>query len=339
MYQLGNLMKYVKQIDGFIKDLRRGMAHAHPHSVDALRAYLEELENARDIIMESDLESGENLDSLTEKLRECIRECIRPGYSGKPQVLPNPIPDPWKPPVTVTAVNIIFVCDISDSMFENGGLEIKNGKNGRIRQLLIDMAKKIESQAMSANVPTVVSLVGYADPTDKFGHNQPTFWTITLNKRPVSELDDAFTNINRKGWARGSDNPESGMTAMYKTIDTVYDNRIINGKPVENSIILVSDERNKMKNSQHLPHPKYRDEVSLAQVDGKFDQLKIQNRYALIPMQRGYTTNGTVGRVDWNRDVKKFFRQTKEYWGVSTAKDLNDWVKWTLDPTQAPKPK
>ncbi|MCP8973208.1 hypothetical protein NMK43_08880 [Bacillus licheniformis] len=336
MAQLRTVMKYMKEIDGFIKDLRKGMQHSHPYSVDALRYYLDELEYARDVIMNSDLESGENLDRLMDKLRECVRECLRPVYSGKPQVLPKPVPDPWKPPVTVTGVNIIFVCDISDSMFEDGGLE----KGGRVRKLLVAMANEIERYAKMAKIPAKVSLVGYADPTDRAGRNRPTFWTITLNKQPVNKLANAFSRINRKGWARGGDNPESGMTAMYKTIDKVIDKSIVNGKPVENSIILVSDERQKMKNSQHPPHPRF-SEVTLSQIDSKFDKLKIQNRYALIPMRKGYVNlrTGKVGSVNWNKDVQKFFRQCREYWNASSLKDVNDWIMWTLDPTKAPKPK
>lgn len=338
MAKLSVVMKYMKEIDEMIKDLRKGMSHSHPYSVDALRHYVDELEYARDVIMNSDLETGENLDSLMQKIRDCVRECLRPAYSGKPQVLPKPVPDPWKPPVTVTGVNVIFVCDISDSMFEGGGLE----KGGRVRNLLIAFANEIEKISKLAKIPSKVSLIGYADPTDRAGKNRPTFWTITLNKRPVSELSNAFEKINRTGWARGGDHPESGMTAMYKTIDTVIDKSIVNGKPVENSIILVSDERNKMKGSQHPPHARF-DEVTLAQVDGKFDSLKIQNRYGLIPMKRGYTktpsttSKGTVGSVNYNVDVQKFFRQCREYFNASSLADVRDWVTWTLDPTKAPK--
>lgn len=337
MTRLNVIMRYMKQIDEFIRDLRKGMEHSHPYSVDALRHYVDELEMLRDTIMESDLESGENLDDLMRKIRDCIRECIRPAYSGKPQVLPKPVPEIWEPPVTVTGVNVIFVCDISASMFEGGGLE----PGGRVRNLLIDMAKEIERYAKAASIPAKVSLVGYADPTDRAGANRPTFWTVTLNKEPVSKLANAFNNINRSKWARGGDHPESGMTAMYRVIDTVIDKSEVNGKPVENSIILVSDERQKMKNSQHPPHSRF-NEVTLSQLDSKFDKLKIQNRYGLIPMRRGYTkvpsstSNGTVGSVSWNNDVKKFFLQSREYWNASSLGDVRDWITWTLDPTQSP---
>lgn len=336
MPRLDVVMKYIRQIDEYIKELRKGMSHSHPYSVDALRFYLDELERIRDVIMNSNLESGENLDNLMHKIRDCIRECLHPTYTGKPQVLPKPVPEPWRPPVTVTGVNIIFVCDISDSMFRNGGLE----PGGRVRNLLVSFANEIERYAKMARIPCKVSLVTYTDPTDKEGKNRPVFWTIELNKDPnISKLSQAFSSIDRGKWAKGGDYEEAGMTCMYKTIDTVYDNSIVNGKPVENSIILVSDERQKMKNSQHPPHPRFPDEVTLQQIDAKFDELKIQNRYALIPMRRGYTNpaKGTVGAVDYNRDVKKFFRQCREYWLANDLNDIRDWVLWTLDPTKAPK--
>lgn len=342
MTQLRYVMNYMKELDEFIKDLRKGMAHTHPYSVDALRYYLDELEEARDMIMNSDLRSGENLDTLMNKIRECARACLRPTYSCKPQVLPKPVPDPWKPPVTVTGVNIIFVCDISDSMFEGGGLE----RGGRVRNLLVAFANEIERYAKMAKIPCKVSLVTYTDPTDIAGKNRPVYWTIELNKSSaVGKLADAFENINRGKWARGGDWEEAGMTCMYKTIDTVIDKSIVNGKPVENSIILVSDERQKMKNSQYPPHPRYPNEVSLAQLDGKFDSLKIQNRYALIPMWYGYTKlptrtqKGQWGKLshEYNVDVQKFFRQCREYFKASSLNDIRDWVTWTLDPTKAPK--
>lgn len=340
MAQLQVVMNYIKKIDEIIKDLRKGMAHSQPYSVDALRSYTDELEHIRDVILNSNLESGENIDSLLARARECIRTCLRPSYSGKPQVLPSPSPEPWTPPVTVTGVNVIFVVDISDSMFEGGGLE----SGGRVRKLLVAMANEIERYASTANIPCKVSLVGYADPTDRAGHNRPIFWTITLNKRPVSELANAFNNISRSGFVNGADAPESGMTAMYKVIDTVIDKSIVNGNPVENSIILVSDERQKMQGSQHPPHPRFA-EVSLNQVDSKFDALKIQNRYGLIPMRYGYinqptpTSSGTVGTLstEHNKDVRKFFRQCREYFKATSLSDVQDWVKWTLDPTQAPR--
>ncbi|MEC4031905.1 hypothetical protein [Bacillus subtilis] len=343
MAQLRTVMKYVKEVDGFIKDLRKGMQHSHPYSVDALRYHLDELEYARDTIMNSDLESGENLDRLMDKLRECVRECLRPSYSGKPQVLPKPVPDPWKPPVTVTGVNLILVCDISDSMFEGGGLE----KGGRVRKLLIAFAREVERYAKMAKIPCKVSLVTYTDPTDIRGKNRPIYYTVELNKAAPSKLDGAISKINRGKWARGGDWHEAGMTCMYKTIDKVIDKSIVNGKPVENSIILVSDERQKMKNSQYPPHPRFPNEVTLAQLDGKFDKLKIQNRYALIPMKYGYTrlptryVSGKWGKLghEQNKDVQKFFRQCREYFKASKLADIQDWVAWTLDPTKAPKKK
>lgn len=340
MPRLSTVMKYVKEIDDFIVDIRKGMKHSHPYSVDALRFYVDELENIREAIMKSDLESGENLDRLMDKVRDCMRECLMPAYSGKPQVLPYPVPDPWKPPVTVTGVNLILVCDISDSMFRGGGLE----KGGRVRNLLVAFANEVERYAKMAKIPCKVSLVTFTDPTDRGGKNRPTFWTIELNKsKNVGGLADAISRINRGKWAKGADWEEAGMTAMYKTIDKVIDKSIVNGKPVENSIILVSDERQKMKNSQHSPHARYPNEVTLAQLDGKFDTLKIQNRYALFPMKKGYvkmptsTYDGKVGSVNWNKDTQKFFRQCREYWNAKSLSDINDWVKWTLDPTKAPK--
>lgn len=339
MANLSVIMRYMKEIDEMIKDLRRGMSHSHPHSVDALRSYLDELMLIREEIMLSDLETGANLDNLMAKMRECVRECLRPSYTGKPQVLPRPVPDPWKPPVTVTGVHVIFVCDISDSMFDGGGLE----KGGRVRNLLVAFANEIDRIAKLAGIPSKVSLIGFADPTDRLGKNRPTFWTITLNKQPSSSLANAFNNINRGGFVRGLDYEEAGMTAMYKTIDTVIDKSIVNGKPVENSIILVSDERQKMKNSQHAPHKNYPNEVTLTQLDGKFDALKIQNRYALFPMKKGYTkmpsatSKGAVGATNYNVDSKKFFRQCREYFNASSINDIRDWVSWTLDPTKAPK--
>lgn len=341
MPQLRTVMNSIKKIDLFIKDIRKGMSHAHPYSVDALRQYLDELEYARDMIMNADLESGENVDSLLFKLRECNRDCLSPAYSGKPQVLPYPVPEPWTPPVTVSGVNIIFVVDVSDSMFEGGGLE----RGGRVNNLLVAMTNEIQRQAKSAQIPCKVSLVGYSDPTDKEGKNRPIFYEIILNKSlNISNLAQAFYSINPNKWARGGDHPESGMTALYKTIDTVIDKSIVNGKPVENSVILVSDERQKMNNSQHPPHPRF-PEVTLAQVTAKFDQVGIKNRYALIPMTRGYTqtpskvagTKAIVGSVNWNKDTQKFFRQCREYWNASNLNDVQDWVTWTLDPTKVPK--
>jgi hypothetical protein len=338
MPTLKTVINYVKQIDEFIKDLRRGMAHAHPYSVDALRSYVDELEEIRDTIMDATLMSGQNLDTLLQKMRECVRMCLHPPYTGKPQVLPKPIIDPWKPPVTVTGVNIIFVIDLSDSMFERGGLE----KGGRVRNLLIAMANEIERYAKAAKIPCKVSLVGYADPTDPKGKNRPVFWDIILNKDPnVGKLSDAFSNINRSKWARGSDNPESGMTAIYKTIDTVFDKSIVNGKPVENSLILVSDERQKLRGGNPGPHRLFPNEVSYAEIRNKLDKLKLFNRYALIPMKKGYTYSkkGQIGKVNWNSQIIPFFRQCREYWDASTLKDVQDWVTWTLDPTRAPKNK
>ncbi|KZR57918.1 hypothetical protein [Pseudobacillus badius] len=335
MARLETVVRYIREIDSRIIDLRKGMSHSHPYSVDALRFYVDELEHIRDVIMNSNLESGANLDRLMDKIRDCTRDCLAPVYQGKPQVLPTPVPDPWKPPVTVTGVNVILVCDISDSMFRNGGLE----KGGRVRNLLVSFAKEIERYATMAKIPSKVSLVTYTDPTDRAGKNRPVFYTVELNKQPVSKLDNAIQNINRGKWAKGGDYEEAGMTCMYKTIDTVFDKSIVNGKPVENSIILVSDERQKMKNSQHPPHPRFPHEVTLQQLDAKFDLKKIQNRYALIPMTRGYTnpSKGIVGKVNYNRDVKKFFRQCREYWNAKNLNDIKDWVAWTLDPTKAPK--
>ncbi|WP_395894829.1 hypothetical protein ACH2FV_19595 (plasmid) [Bacillus safensis subsp. safensis] len=344
MTQLKTVMRYMREIDATIKDLRKGMSHGHPYSVDALRFYVDELEDIRDSIMQADLESGENLDSLFVKLRECIRECVQPSYTGKPQVLPKPKPDPWKPPVTVTGVNLILVLDTSDSMFEAGGLE----KGGRVRKLLVAFANEVERYAKLAKIPCKVSMVAYTDPTDKNKppRNRPVFWTIELNKsKNIADLSNAISRINRGKWARGSSWPESGMTCIYKTIDKVIDKSIVNGKPVENSLVLVSDERQKLKGGNAPPHPLYPNEVTFKMLEAKLDKLKVFNRYALIPMKVGYTTlpsiwhkgkKGTL-KSQWNKDVRKMFRQSREYWNAKTLKDVDDWVKWTLDPTKAPK--
>ncbi|MBK5496680.1 hypothetical protein P4V05_14430 [Bacillus thuringiensis] len=341
MPKLKSIMRYVKEIDKMIKDLRKGMAHSHPYSVDALRQYVDELEAIREVIMESGLESGENLDTLMYKIRECIRECVRPSYARKPQVLPYPKPDPWVPPVTVTGVNIIFVVDISESMFEGGGLE----PGGRVRNLLVATANEIERYAKAAKIPCKVSLVAYADPTDRAGENRPNFWRILLNKSvDVQGLAQAFSDIGTLTFKRGSDFPESGMSAIYHSIDQVIDKSVVNGKPVENSLILVSDDRQKLEGSSEPSHRLYK-EVTYDQVDGKLNSLKVFNRYALVPMKTIYTVlpgrkgPGKIGPGNWNSPIIPFFRQCREYFHVSTLKDVSDWITWTLDPTKAPKKK
>lgn len=315
-----------------ISNLEVSMRHPHIYSVDALRRDLKELRNIRAAIMRSNVESAASLDYLMEKARECVRGCLHPTYTERPQILPTPTEEDKEIAVTVKGVNLIFVCDISDSMFDGGGLE----KGGRVQNLLVKFAKEIERYATKAKIPATCSLVAYTDPTDIGGKNRPVFWDIILNKAPISRLDDAFSSIDRGKWARGGDWEESGMTAIHKTLGAVMD------KTVENSLILVSDERNKLHNSQHSSHPRFKD-VTKAEFLTRVDSAKVKNRYALIPMKRGYikmptaTSKGKVGATDYNRDVKTCFRQCKEYFNVRYVSELNNWVKWTLDPSKAPK--
>lgn len=321
MARLSTIMAYMKRIDEYIHGLRKGMAHTDPYTVDALRQTVEELEAIKESILNADIQSGSNLEKIFEKVNACVRACIRPEYTGKQEVLGKPSPEYWKPPVTVTGVNIIFVVDISQSMFRNGGLE----PNGRMRRILSDFSKDIQTRANSASIPCTVSLVWYADPTDKEGKNRPVFWEVALNKDSnINNLTNAFDNVDRSKWAVGSDLPESGMSAIYHTIPTVFDSSIINGKRVENSLILVSDERQKLHGGNPSSHPLYT-EVTYNDVLNRCETFGIKNRYALIPTHNG-----------WNSQIIPFFRQVRDYNSVQSSSDLSDWVLWTLDPTQAP---
>lgn len=321
MAHLGTIMMYLKQIDLAIAQLRKKMAHAHPYSVDALRHTLEEIEAIRRVLLRSELQSGANLEKLLEKIKACIRTCIRPEYSGKQEVLGYPSYEYWRPPVTSTGVNIIFMVDISHSMFRSGGLE----PGGRIRRVLVDFSREMETRALAAGIPCKVSLIWYADPTDQHGQNRPIFWDVALNKvSDINRLATAFTHVNLGKWAVGADLPESGMSAIYHSIDSVFDQSVVNNKPVENSLILVSDERQKLHGGNPGSHPNYR-EVTFQDVQSKCDRLGLKNRYALFPINNGQ-----------NNQTIPFFRQVREITAVQSANDLSDWLTWTLDPTLAP---
>lgn len=331
MPKLSIVMKYMKEIDEMIRDLRNGMKHAHPHSVDALRHYVEELELVKSSILSSELLSGKNLDTLLSKARECLRSCIRPSYANKPEVLPRPIIDVWTPPVTVTGVNIIFVVDITHTMFYGGGLE----KGGRMRNLLVDTSKYISDVSKAAGIPCVVSLVFFADPTDYNGNNRPIFWEVALNKESdIGKLTWEFDNVNRTKWSTGADHPESGMSAIHHTIDTVHDASIVNGSPVENSVILVSDERQKLEGGIPGSHSRYT-EVTLTEVTNKCDTLGIVNRYGIIPKDYDGITGSALSHP-YNNQILPFFTDTFEYSKISKLSHVQDLINWTLDPTSIP---
>lgn len=315
------------------------MLHSGSLAVDAMRSTVHELEEIRDAIFKSTMQGNKNMDSLLMKYRDCVRECLHPYYNEKPQRIGQPVPEKWKPPeipVTVTAVNIIIVLDISDSMFDWGGFQ----SGGKKRKLIQEFATKIKKRAEEEGVPTVVSLVAYADPTDKYGKNRPTFWEIVLNKSSdVGQLANKIGSINKNKWVNGLSQHEEGMTAIYKTIDTVYDKRVVNGKPTENIVILISDERQRYK--PHVnSHKNYQNTVTETQFLTKMKNLKIKNIFGLLPFDKGYNyvnyapnpKNPISGGKGWNSYLRKSFRSTKEYWNINTVDQLDDWVRWSLDP-------
>lgn len=341
MPQLSFVINYLKELDKVIKDLRNGMKHSHPYSVDALRHTVKELEDIKETLLTAELRSGKNLESILEKVRDCIRACIRPPYTGMPEVLPKPVPEKWAPPVTVTGVNIIFVVDISRSMFvQGGGMET----NGRIRKLLIAMAKEIKKYADQAKIPTKVSTLYYADPSNPSNQkgSEKRFWQIGLkHETDLDKLAKDFETVNRNAWAIGKDCPESGLTAMYKALDLLFDHSELNGKPIENSLILVSDDVQKADDapgSDTCPksHPNFK-EVKINDLKNKLKQLKMKNVYALLPRYYGSPRCGNGRKVNnWGWCYMSLFTDHKEYWQVKNINDVYDWVLWTLDPSSAP---
>lgn len=311
------IINYVKEIDRIIAQLRRGMAHTHSYSVDVLRSTVDELEAIRDTIMSSELQSGENLDALLQKIRDCVRECLHPTYNGATQVLPRPEPDPWNPVVEVPGVNLIMVIDASHTMRPH----LNVGK--RVYNLLVQFANSISATAVSASIPATVSLVWYGDPTTKSNTYKNSkhpngFWHIDMNKGAVTDFPARISRqfpVNM--WDLGKDKPESGYTAIYESIAQVYDPN------VENTLILVSDDWNKIHGSNKSSTYGFT-EVKLQPLIDLCDNLGIKNRYGLLPSGR---TSNAPG----------FFRQTKNF----NASPMNlsmvqDWIDWTLRPSTAP---
>jgi hypothetical protein len=314
MPQLSTLISYVKQIDNYIQDLRNGMAHAHPHSVDALRSYVEELENIRDTILGATLKGGQNLDALLGKVRDCLKACVSPTYTGKPAVLPPPTPETPEPKITVPGVNIIMVIDASHSMIP----ELSIG--ARIYKVIVDFANTVKQYAAKGNIPATVSLVWYGDPTNldnqKKNATHPNgFWWIAMNKGNVNDFPNKVSGqfpVNM--WKKGKDFPESGMTCIYQCLSQVY-------KPgVENSLILVSDDWQKLEGSSKPSHRNFK-ETTLSAVTGLANNLKVRNRYAIVPASK-------------MANIRPFFKDIKDYDRKSLSiKDIMPWVIWTLDPT------
>ena len=307
MPSLSEVVNKMKEVDSLIADLRRGMRHVHPYSVDALKRHVNELEKIRERIMREPMDSQQNLEDLLNKLGNCIRECLYPPYTGKPQTLPKPVPTPWEPPVTVPGVNLIMVVDSSESMWD--ALSV----GGRIYELLVDWANYIKDMAEEAKVPATASVVWYGDPTNP--DNRPHD-VITMNKEPISNFPSKISQPVTD-WSIGVDFPESGMTAIHNSIEEVYD------PSVENSLILVSDDSNKISGGPY-DRPELFSEVSLGAVTSKLDSLGIFNRYGLIPPKE-------------NAHIEDFFLQVRNYnkSGIS-FNYISDWARWTLDPTQAP---
>lgn len=334
LYQMMNVMK---ELDANIMAIRKQMTQSTSYAVDPLRNTVQNMEDARDAVMRGTLASGANLDALMAKYRECVRGCLNPSYNGKPDVLAVPVPEPWEPkpePVTVTAVHLIMYIDISESMFSHGGL----GPNKRTRNLLQAFANEVKVRADQENVPTKVSLVGFADPTDKLGKNRPIFWeTIVRQSSNVGDLADAIGTINWDKWADGLSTQEEGMTCISKTIDSLVDKSILNGKPTENVIILVSDERQRF--APHLNgHKNYPYTVTETAFRAQMKKHGIVNIFGMVPFNKGYNydkyyrVTGIGTGKDWNRYLKPVFRSTKEFWDTSSMAQLQDWVRWTLNP-------
>lgn len=336
--KLGNVLEAVRRLDAQIIAIRKQMMQSSSYGVDALRHIVGELENVKEALLNGDLVSNSNLDALMQKYRECVRGCLQAEYNDKPNVLEVPRPDPWEPkpePVTVTAVHIIMYIDISESMFSHGGL----GPNQRTRNLLQAFANEIKVRADAENVPTKVSLVGFADPTDKKGHNRPIFWeTILRQSSDVGALANAIGSINWNKWVDGLSPQEEGMTCISKTIDSLVDKGVVNGKPTENIIILVSDER--MRLAPHLPgHKNYPYTVTDTAFKAQMKKHGIVNMFAMVPFNKGYNydkyfkVTGIGSGKGWNKYLRPVFRDTKEFWDTTKIAHLMNWVKWSLNPS------
>lgn len=336
--QLGQAVDIMKQLDEYIRVNRRAMLHMNSLSVDAVRHYVNELEDIRETLYNQPIVAARNLDNLLEKYRDCVRDCLHPFYRHKGQDLETPIPDKWveELPVTVTAINLIVYLDISDSMFDWGGFQV----GGTKRKLIQDFANKIKTRAQAENVPMSVSLVAYADPTDSRGLNRPTFWEIVLNKSAnVGDLANKISSINKTKWVNGLSQLEEGITCIYKTIDSVYDGRVVNGKKTENIVLLISDERQRCS-TYTSSHKNYPYTVSASAITNKLKGLGIKNFFALLPFDKGYNYVGydvsrsrpVIGGKGWNRGLRALFRSTKEYWDTTNLTHLDNWVRWILDP-------
>ena len=344
--KLRQVMDIMRQIDEEILNSKKSMMNMDSLGVDAVRHFVNELEDIRETLFNETFVANRSLDNLLLKYRECIRDCIRPSYTFKYPPLPDPIPEKWveELPVTVTAVNLIVYLDISESMFKWGGFKAGGVKRTLLQNFVNKIKKRLdEEKAKGKDIPFKVTLVGYADPTDKNGHNRQNgkFWVVPADVRgttDVGKLAAAIGSINRNAWVQGLSQLEEGLTCVYKTIDHLYDNTVVNGKKTENIVLLISDERQRAKDITGS-HRNYTQTVTTAQFKNKMNQLGIKNVFGLLPFSVGFNYTGynvntskPTKTVNWNSGIRGLFRSTKEYWKTTQLNQMDNWVRWILDP-------
>jgi hypothetical protein len=83
MYTLGRLIIQVDEILAVIENLKVAMRHASPATVNALRQNKEQLESIVEYIMDQDITSNVDIESLLKSNRKCLRDCMENSYSSK----------------------------------------------------------------------------------------------------------------------------------------------------------------------------------------------------------------------------------------------------------------
>lgn len=345
--KLREVMEIMRQIDGEILNGRKSMMNMGSLGVDSVRHQINSLEDIRETLFNEKIVSNRSLDNLLTKYRDCVRECVEPFYKRKYPPLADPVPEKWveELPVTVTAVHLIIYLDISDSMFDWGGFRAGGIKRTLVQNFVNKIKKRLdEERDNGTDIPFKVSLVGYADPTDRAGHNRKDgsaqrFWQIVMNKSSdVTALANNIGSINKSQWVNGLSQIEEGLSCAYYTIDQLYDGTVVNGKKTENIVLIISDERQRASNITGS-HRNYKRTVSTTQFRNKMSGKGIKNIFALMPFSVGYNYNGynvntskPTKAVNWNSGIRGLFRSTKEYWSTTQLSQMDNWIRWILNP-------